>query len=77
MIRTDLLYEAEGFGEFAPGKTRKRKLVAGAAEGDGINKVAKVMAQDGAGHDKQVGEVVVPVAMGTQHAGDGIEGIGG
>lgn len=80
VIRTDLLYEAEGFGEFAPGKTRKRKLVSGAGEegkGDGINKVAKVVAEDSAGHTKQVGEVVVPVAVGTQHAGDGVEGIGG
>lgn len=27
VIRTDLLYEAEGFGEFVPGKTKKRKPV--------------------------------------------------
>ena len=49
----------------------------GAGEGDGINKVAKVVAEDAAGHAKQVGEVVVPVAVGPQHAGDGVEGIGG
>lgn len=71
------MYEAEGFGEFAPGKNKKRKLVGGAGEGDGINKVAKVVAEDAAGHAKQVGEVVVPVAVGPQHAGDGVEGIGG
>lgn len=77
VIRTDLLYEAEGFGEFAPGKNKKRKLVSGTGEGDGINKVAKIVAEDASGHAKQVGEVVVPVAVGPQHAGDGVEGIGG
>lgn len=80
VIRTDLLYEAEGFGEFAPGKTRKRKLVVDGGEegkGDGINKVAKVVAEDAVGHKEQVAEVVVPVAVGTQNAGDGVEGIGG
>ncbi|KAI5455386.1 hypothetical protein NCC49_000199 [Naganishia albida] len=77
VIRTDLLYEAEGFGEFAPGKAKKRKLVAGAGEGDGINKVAKIVAQETAGHEQKLGEVVVPVAVGSQHAGDGVEGIGG
>jgi hypothetical protein len=76
VIRTDLLYEAEGFGEFAPGKTRKRKLVVGAGEegkGDVINKVAKVMGEG----NEQVAEVIVPAAVGAQHAGDGVEGIGG
>lgn len=39
VIRTDLLYEAEGFGEFAPGK--KRKIVT--EDTCGVNKMAKVV----------------------------------
>jgi hypothetical protein len=38
VIRTDLLYEAEGFGEFAP--TRKRK--GGEVDDETINKMPKV-----------------------------------
>lgn len=70
VIRTDLLYEAEGFGEFAPGK--KRKLVPDGLDDGGISKMAKIVEGE-----KVVGEVVVPKAVGTQHAGDGVEGIGG
>ncbi|GHJ86118.1 hypothetical protein NliqN6_2520 [Naganishia liquefaciens] len=77
VIRTDLLYEAEGFGEFAPGKSKKRKLVSGGGAGDGITKIAKIVSEDAAGHAEQMGEVIVPVAVGAQHAGDGVEGIGG
>ena len=77
VIRTDLLYEAEGFGEFAPGKSKKRKLVSGEGAGDGITKIAKIVSEDAAGHAEQMGEVIVPVAVGAQHAGDGVEGIGG
>lgn len=70
VIRTDLLYEAEGFGEFAPGK--KRKSVPEGQEDGGISKMAKIVEGD-----RVVGEVVVPKAVGAQHAGDGVEGIGG
>ncbi|KAJ9113247.1 hypothetical protein QFC22_006086 [Naganishia vaughanmartiniae] len=83
VIRTDLLYEAQGFGEFAPGKKeggKKRKLVAdetAQAQGDGINKIAKVVKEDGKGGVEQVGKVVVPVAVGKQNGGDELEGIGG
>jgi hypothetical protein len=73
VIRTDLLYEAEGFGEFAPGK--KRKLVPDQEDNDrGVSKMAKIVDTEGG---SVVGEVVVPKAMGEQHAGDGVEGIGG
>lgn len=72
VIRTDLLYEAEGFGEFAPGK--KRKLVPEDGDDTGISKMAKIVSEtDG----KVVGEIPVPKAVGAQHAGDGVEGIGG
>ena len=70
VIRTDLLYEAEGFGEFAPGK--KRKLVSEGQDDGGVSKMAKIVEGE-----RVVGEVVVPKAVGTQHAGDGVEGIGG
>ena len=42
VIRTDLLYEAEGFGAFAPGKKRNS---ANAIEEDicGVSKMAKVV----------------------------------
>lgn len=73
VIRTDLLYEAEGFGEFAPGK--KRKLVPDQEDNDrGVSKMAKIVDIEGG---SVAGEVVVPKAMGEQHAGDGVEGIGG
>lgn len=76
VIRTDLLYEAEGFGEFAPSK--KRKLVAqgdeGGIDGDGISKMAKIVDE---ASGTQVGETMVPKAVGLQHAGDGLEGNGG
>lgn len=83
VIRTDLLYEAQGFGEFAPGKKeanggKKRKLVVDeSAAGDGINKIAKVVAENGKGGVEQVAKVVLPVAVGTQNGGDAVEGIGG
>ncbi|KAJ9104687.1 hypothetical protein QFC21_002185 [Naganishia friedmannii] len=85
VIRTDLLYEAQGFGEFAPGKKekeggKKRKLVvdeSAEGQGDGINKIAKIVKEDGKGGVEQVGKVVVPVAVGKQNGGDGVEGIGG
>jgi hypothetical protein len=91
VIRTDLLYEAQGFGEFAPGKKdkeagtsaaagKKRKLVVDESAGadDGINKIAKVVKEDGKGGVEQVlAKVALPVAVGTQNGGDALEGIGG
>lgn len=76
MIRTDLLYEAEGYGEFAP---KKRKLEAVAGGGDdengGISKAMKVMNEGGREGKTKV--VMMPNSVGQEKGGKGEEGIGG
>ncbi len=68
IIRTDLLYSAEGFGEFAPSK--KRKVL---EQADEVNKIVKVVRADG----KIERERVIPKAVSKNHFGEGAEGIGG
>lgn len=77
VIRTDLLYEAEGFGEFAPGKKRKLVIDADADEERGVSKIAKVVSESVGPDGKTEMEVIVPKAVGVQNMGDGLEGAGG
>lgn len=67
VIRTDLLYEAEGFGEFAKGKRKRAEEGRDDGEEESPSKVVKVGRT----------ELVVPRSLGRQNGGDGKEGIGG